>query len=96
MKNIYLVRHGETEFKYKKAFCLGRIDLHLNTEGVKQAEMLHKYFSDKNIEKVFSSSLIRCVETAEIICDKNIIIEPAFQEINVGEWDELCRMFKQK
>ncbi len=87
MRNIYLVRHGETEYEDKKSFCLGRINLHLSTEGVKQAETLHKYFSDKNIEKVFSSSLLRCVETAEIISDKDIIIESALQEINVGEWD---------
>lgn len=96
MRTIYLVRHGHTDIgPGHKSVCLGRKDVPLEHEGVKQAERLAQYFRDKKIDAVYSSPLIRCLETARILAEKSghkdlpIYIEEDFTEVDTGEWDGL-------
>lgn len=86
MRSIYLIRHGEPELGNKKPVCIGQINLPLSDKGIEQARQLKEFFCDKEIDSVFSSSLLRCTQTAEIISD-NIIINKDFREVNVGDWD---------
>lgn len=97
MRTIYLVRHGHTDIgPGHKAVCLGRKDVPLTHEGVKQAERLAQYFRDKKIDSIYSSPLIRCRETARILAEKSgyknlpaAIVED-FTEVDTGEWDGIA------
>jgi len=64
--NIYLVRHGETDWNTKLLYQ-GHTDIKLNKRGVNQAEFIAKEFKDKDIQVVISSDLKRAYKTAEII-----------------------------
>lgn len=86
-KNIYLVRHGETDWNREQRFQ-GQTDVPLNQTGKDQALGLIPIMSRLKIETVFSSNLSRAVETAQIAtADLNLFIQqdPRLRETNVGE-----------
>ncbi len=91
MIELYLVRHGETDWN-KKLLCQGRIDNHLNDNGKIQAHNLGKKIKDKGLsfDVFMTSPLIRAQETLSIIKDElNInlptIINEGFIERDFGE-----------
>lgn len=59
--NIYLIRHGRQNSKR----C--NVDVPLSPEGRAQAERVGKRLKNYSIEAIYSSNLIRAVETADII-----------------------------
>ena len=61
--NIYLVRHGETEWN-KEGVFRGRNDIPLNDRGRRQAERAGAFFSGTCIDAVYASPLSRARETA--------------------------------
>ena len=61
---IYLIRHGESEGNLKR-ICLGNTDLGLTEKGREQAEKTAKALSPVDIDAIYSSDLIRAVQTAE-------------------------------
>ena len=65
---IYIIRHGQTA-NNKAKLLQGRSDIPLNKDGIRQAEAAAKWFRDQQIriDRVYSSPLIRAVETAKII-----------------------------
>ena len=77
---IYLVRHGETDYG-KKHYTTGHIDIPLNETGKAGALATAKFLKDKNVTKIFSSSLSRASGTAEIIATE--------LNLPVIEYDEL-------
>lgn len=66
IKTFYLVRHGETAATKKKQIC-GSSDEPLSKEGAYQAEVLADWFADIQIDSVFSSPLIRCAQSADML-----------------------------
>jgi len=80
MKNhycqIYLVRHGETDWNVR-GLLQGQSDIPLNKEGEKQAiEAAKKYFKKIKFAAIFSSDLLRAKRTAEIIAlEKRMAVE---------------------
>jgi len=93
MKQIILVRHGETEWNVKEVFR-GRIDIELNKTGVKQAQLLAEHLSNIKIDAIYSSPLKRALTTAEIVaaCHKlDVVIEPSLIDFDYGEWQGLSR-----
>lgn len=86
---IYLLRHGEIKGSEIKRF-IGQTDVGLNQKGVDQARFWQGYFADIKIDRVFSSPLSRCVETARIVtgrADPEITRVNEFGEIDLGDWD---------
>lgn len=73
MITFYLVRHASYTEKYH--LLPGRLPVELSETGVKEAEKLSRYFEDKNIEKIISSEVLRCKQTAEIISNGKIPVE---------------------
>lgn len=64
--NLYLVRHGQTDWnKLKK--LQGGTDIPLNNEGKMEALALQEQFTSLKFDAVYSSDLSRAKETAEII-----------------------------
>jgi probable phosphoglycerate mutase len=87
---LYLVRHGETEWNTLGKFQ-GCTDISLSDNGIQQAELLKHKFHNQ-FDYIYSSPLCRAVQTADIICqdtDKKTIIKQDLREINFGEWEGL-------
>lgn len=63
---IYIVRHPETEYN-KKGLTQGHGDSLLTQQGVEIAKKLGESLEDKNIQKIYSSDLGRCIQTSKII-----------------------------
>ncbi|MHA1953061.1 MAG: histidine phosphatase family protein [Candidatus Heimdallarchaeaceae archaeon] len=66
---IFLIRHGETDYG-KKHYTTGHIDIPLNETGKKQAHATANFLKKRDIAKIFSSSLSRASETAQIIASE--------------------------
>ncbi|MEL7833912.1 histidine phosphatase family protein [Fodinibius sp. Rm-B-1B1-1] len=67
MINIYLARHGETEYNRRNQIQGRGIDASLNETGLRQARDITGFLQDTPIQKVVSSSLKRSIETASEI-----------------------------
>ncbi len=63
---IYIIRHGQTELNNKQVLQ-GRSDYPLNEKGIAQAHVAAERLRLVSFSSVFSSPLIRAVQTAEII-----------------------------
>ncbi|MBY9001526.1 MAG: histidine phosphatase family protein [Candidatus Heimdallarchaeota archaeon] len=86
---IFLVRHGETDYG-KKHFTTGHIDIPLNMTGKKEAQATTEFLKGRNIVKIFSSSLSRASETANIIAsefDLPVIESDELMEHTSGKLD---------
>lgn len=86
---IYIVRHGQTEWNYKKVMQ-GSIDIPLNNNGKEQAKNARELLADKPFDIIISSPLLRAKETAEIINEKfnkELIIDNRLAERNYGIYE---------
>lgn len=91
MRRIYILRHGETLWNREEIFR-GRNDMTLNETGIRQAKMAAVYFRDKGIERIFSSPLLRAIQTAEAVSmeiGKDIETVEEFTDISFGIWEGL-------
>jgi alpha-ribazole phosphatase/probable phosphoglycerate mutase len=71
---IDFVRHGQTEHN-KNGFITGQIDAPLSEEGVEQVKKILLEISN-GYEELYSSDLVRCKQTVEILNQKlNLIIK---------------------
>jgi len=94
MKEIYFIRHGETEWNKLGLGQGSRNDIPLNKIGEKQAKITGKYLNDyrqkdKDFDLIISSPLLRTKKTAEIIAKeigykKDIIYMDELKEIDQG------------
>lgn len=91
--NIYLVRHGETAWN-EQGLWQGNIDIPLNDTGLLQAkkttEHLITKLGNKQILKIYTSPLVRALETAELIAasfNSQVIPIYDFREVELGYWE---------
>lgn len=80
--NIFLIRHGRQNSK------LCNVNVELSNEGREQARLTGQRLQKYGIQAVYSSDLIRAVETADIIneyLDKPRVIDERFRESDFGE-----------
>ncbi len=87
MTDLYLVRHGETEWNRQRRIQ-GLTDIPLNDAGREQARMTGMLLTRRLISRVVASPLGRARETAEIIATQLGLGDPelhdAFVERNYG------------
>lgn len=91
MTNIYIIRHGQTDSNIKNTY-LGKSDIPLNDFGAEQAKNVAARFSDIKFDVVYSSPLMRAVQTAQEMVrgrNLNIILNSGFEERNYGLFDNL-------
>ena len=89
--DIYLVRHGETQWNKEEVFR-GRKDIPLNETGRKQAAQAGAYFREVPVKRIISSPLSRAVETAQgIATATGVPVERVGEltDINFGIWEGL-------
>lgn len=82
---VYVVRHGVTELN-KKGIINGHIDDPLAKEGIEQAKAV-ALILPKTIKRIYSSSLGRAKQTAEIINEQfnvPITFHDELKEVNFG------------
>ena len=65
-REIYLVRHGETDWNNNGRFQ-GHINISLNEEGKIQAQKAYERLKTIDFDLIYSSDLERAAETARII-----------------------------
>lgn len=70
---VFLIKHAQSQAEKENKYT-GDYEDHLSEEGKKQAKELHKKLVGKDIEKVFVSPRIHCVDTAYIL-EENCNIE---------------------
>lgn len=93
---IYLCRHGQTflgEQKRKQGHINSELTL-LSHQGYEDAKIVASKLNDKNIEVIYTSPLLRTIQTTKIIMDNlpvkpKEIITPELIEISFGKWEGL-------
>ena len=91
MKHLYFIRHGESTGNLDMIFT-GRLDLPLTKLGRQQAKSAASDAKNLNLDCIVSSSLVRALETAEIIAQdleypqNKIIVSQLFQERSYGDF----------
>jgi broad specificity phosphatase PhoE len=84
---FYLVRHGESEANAAHRFA-GRSDSPLTERGRQQAEAVAETLASVHFDRIVSSPLSRCRDTAIAIARRHqlpVDLEPDLVEIDVGE-----------
>ena len=76
----------------------GRLPVPLSKNGRLQAQRLKEYFSDKPIEKIYSSAVLRCKQTSEMIAEGRVPIEYDVRLLEIlsayqGYWEEKWELF---
>ena len=86
---VILIRHGETEWNQSGKFQ-GNIDINLNEEGKKQADILASYFKKNKFDRIYSSPLTRSLTTAQKIASyhsSEVIKLSSIREFDFGDWE---------
>lgn len=88
MLNVYLLRHGETQWNAEGNRYCGRTDIPLTTKGIAQAELVHSQLKGFTFDAVYSSPLQRALNTARIASGRNeVITDERLIEVDFGTWE---------
>lgn len=89
MKEIYIIRHGQTEHN-RNGIVQGKgVNLSLNETGVAQAKKFFEAYGNVPFDVVFTSTLIRAQETVSDFINQGIKheIRAALDEISWGDME---------
>ncbi len=89
--DIYLIRHGETEYNKGKRLQ-GTVDIPLNEKGIELAKKTAEGMKDIRFDRIYTSPLIRAKKTAEILRGNRkveIILTDGLREISFGDYEGL-------
>jgi len=97
---VLLVRHGETDWN-REGRILGQAPVPVNDRGRKQARRLGRVLADEyEIDRMVGSDLRRTRETAALVSDAGVGIEPTFErdwrERDVGTHQGLPRAWRNR
>jgi broad specificity phosphatase PhoE len=93
VERVLLIRHGETEWNHIGRWQ-GFEQIPLNDVGVSQAAALAQHLSQQSIAAIYSSDLLRAVQTATPLCEAlglTPITHPDWREQNLGIFQGLTR-----
>lgn len=84
---LHLIRHGLTAANLDGEY-IGATDVELSSEGINRLKNLKSEFTYPKADKVYSSPLLRCKDTAKILYpEKEIEQEKGLAECDFGEWE---------
>ncbi|CCK00926.1 Phosphoglycerate mutase [Cronobacter sakazakii 701] len=86
MLQVYLVRHGETQWNAERRIQ-GQSDSPLTEKGERQAMQVAQRAKALGITHIITSDLGRTQRTAEIIaqgCGCDVILDPRLRELDMG------------
>lgn len=83
---LYLIRHGETEFNRLGIVQGSGVDSDLNEIGRRQAAAFYEYYQQEPFDMVVTSALKRTHQTASGFLEQGLpwVIRPEINEINWG------------
>ncbi|MFZ9678959.1 MAG: histidine phosphatase family protein [Quisquiliibacterium sp.] len=95
---LIMIRHGVTAWNKERRFQ-GQIDIPLDDEGLRQAQLLGQSMAGAALAAVYASDLTRARQTAEPLASAiglPVVAEPGLRERHYGAfegrtWDELQR-----
>ena len=88
MTTFYLIRHATNDF-LPHTLAGRKPGVHLNAAGRKEADALAEGLASERIEKVFSSPLERCRETAEPVAKVHhleVQVSHMLNEVDFADW----------
>lgn len=84
---ISLIRHGQTAAN-EKGIYIGRTDYPLSEKGRSELAAKLDEFEYPKVQRVYSSPLRRCMETAEILFPyRELLTVPDLQEMDFGDFE---------
>lgn len=84
---LHFIRHGLTSYNMEGRY-LGRRDAPLSEEGKAQLEELREKYSYPYAERVYSSPLLRCVQTALALYPQTeLVVMDGLSEYDFGEFE---------
>lgn len=88
-KQIFIVRHGETEFNKLNIVQGSGVDMAINTQGLAQAQMFYAMYKDYPFQHIYISALQRTYQSVQPFIEKGIpyTILPQLNEISWGEFE---------
>ncbi|SDL85447.1 alpha-ribazole phosphatase [Pedobacter sp. ok626] len=88
MLNVYLLRHGETQYNADGNRYCGRTDIALTEKGVGQANSVNSQLKGMSFDAVYASPLKRALFTAEIASGiKAVKTDSRLIEVDFGDWE---------
>lgn len=84
-----LIRHGENDWVGTDRLAGRTEGVHLNEKGHQQAAEIAELLREQPITAIYSSPLVRCMETAQPLADAlglAVVAEPGILEVDYGEW----------
>jgi broad specificity phosphatase PhoE len=90
---VYLARHGESDWNAANRFQ-GHRDRPLTDLGRRQADALAELVAQENVDAIYSSPLIRALETARIVAartGREVTELDGLREVDTGSWSGLSR-----
>jgi len=91
MLELWMVRHGQTEFSRENRFC-GSIDPPLSDVGKRMAEALGATHGGEKWDAIYCSPSTRAQQTAAPLSKKAHLVpalDDGLREISYGEWEGL-------
>ena len=85
---IHLIRHGMTDANILGQYIGGRTDLPLNPQGVEELRLLRDNIDYPAIERLYSSPMLRCRQTAGVLYpDNEIHVVDKLREYDFGDFE---------
>ncbi len=91
MIELYLIRHGQTDYSRENRFC-GAIDPPLNDVGLRMADAFGQAYALHAWTAIYASPRVRTRQTAEALARRvklEVQVEDGLAEISYGEWEGL-------
>ena len=96
MRQITLIRHGITDWNITGKFQ-GHTDIPLSDEGRLQAQALAKHLKKAKVDIVYSSPLVRALETANIVFpNRDIMQDERLKELYFGTFEGFTQAENEK
>lgn len=88
-KELYIIRHGETEYNRRGIIQGSGVDSELNETGLRQAEMFFQAYHHLPFDRVYTSALRRTIQSVQPFISQGIphTILPELNEINWGVFE---------
>lgn len=86
-KEVYFIRHGQTDHNLKRIVQGRGVDTKLNETGLLQARLFHEFYERQGFDRLYSSSQTRSYQTIQFFerSELKIIRDDRIDEINWGE-----------
>jgi probable phosphoglycerate mutase len=86
---LFLIRHGETDYNLLGIVQGSRVNTDLNHTGKTQSAKFYEFFKDHGFEKVYTSKLNRSIQSVQSFIDLGVTWEQheALNEIDWGNTD---------